>query len=395
MQNRLRRALFVAALVAAAALPSFGVGPTGNVNGLAEQPLIDAIWVCRNLEEEALAAVESAPNQRDFLPEETAVAVHAFLTEAISCLAAVRVSVEAAGGYQSSTDEGGVRSDLAYAQGSDQFALKSISKKEQAGDVARWIQTATAFKVCAQTRLAGIATSRKDAAALAANPPLPTTCFDPDLRSLRGLCSVTPADLAAGTGDAENASCKGKAEPGLKDPYGNYLSAMKTAKPPKNYYFAYAGKSAEPGYIFKSLGRQLFGPFEVKFQVGAFDPNATVDTGSACVEFDVQGSDPLQFFAVCGRRIDGGVQVYAQSHLGAAGNLFIPSTKIAQVRVVYSGTQFTCSAAAGKGAPDFVLAPFATFDLTQGSTALVAGIGGSGLTKGAEIGLDEIYFTAQ
>ena len=146
-------------------------------------------------------------------------------------------------------------------------------------------------------------------------------------------------------------------------------------------------------YIFKSLERPLTGPIEVKFQVGAFDDDSTVDTGSACVEFDVQGSNPLQFYAVCGRRVNGGVQVFAQSQTGAQGNVFLAGARIAQVRVQYSGTQFICSAAEGAGAPDFTLSNFSTYNLSQGSTPLVMGLGASGLKKGAVIGLDEVYIT--
>ncbi len=399
MRKPVRRTLFVAALVAGAAMPSLGnVAVTGNVVGRVEFPLICAIRACRELEDLPYALASQAPDQEKPLPEPTAVTARALVTGALACLADAKTSIFIGSGYEASTDAERALAWLVKAEERDREALDGIDGKKPASKVALSLYFADLYKEFAENSLKGTPADRKDLTALNNNPDTPTSfIFEPDLRSPRIIIKLTPADQEAGTGDSYEARVKAIIERVVSQ-YGYArlsTSAAKAAKAPRNYYFAYEGTSADPGYIFKSLGRRMFGPFETRFQVGAFDPKATVDTGSACVEFDVEGSSPLQFFAVCGRRVNGGVQVFAQSHLGAAGSLFIPNTRIAQVRVNYSGTQFTCSAAAGKDAPDFALTPFATYGLTQGSTALVPGIGASGLTKGAVIGLDEIYFTAK
>jgi len=170
--------------------------------------------------------------------------------------------------------------------------------------------------------------------------------------------------------------------------------AAKAPKTPPNYFLGYQGtRSDADGYAFESMGRDLFGPLELRFQVGNFDPKAAGDTGSACLEFDMRGSDPLVFLAVCGRFVSGGVQVFAQSNTGPQGNTFLSGTRVAEVLVTYDGAVFTCKAKP-RGSPDFLYTTFATYGWAQGETPLVLGYGASGLRKGAEVGLDEIYLRA-
>jgi hypothetical protein len=390
MREALRRALTVVGLCAGAVLPSFGAELSGNVNGPMEQSQIETILQAVQLETYAGQILQLAIDEKANLTANQKFAIIEALEESADILEGAKAVIDTEPNPVNDEMRTLASGKVNSAMGFDRAIIKSINATQPKG-----LKSALSFALEAKTEamyaLQGVRIKKKDAAPLAANPAPPTSVFDPDPSSMRKFLTGSIADIVAGRFDAQNAAAKGKKErvPKYK---GVHDAAHDGFKPTPNYYFSFTGKATTPGYIYKSVGRPLMGPFDVKFQVGAFDLDATEDTGSACVELDLQGSDPLQFFAVCGRRIDGGVQVFSQSHQGQHGNLFLPGSRIAQVRIVYTGTTFTCYAADGRNAPDGVLAQFATFNFTQGSTPLVAGIGASGLLKGAEIGLDEIQF---
>lgn len=396
MSATLRNALAAAVLVAVTALPSRGDGITGRVSGEKEQEFIVRTQAVRALEGEAEGIVLAGVDENGNVPDGVRVAAAERLNGARDLIAAIAADLAANGPYADEASVASANQLLDQAFNLNAAALKELQKPKLADSFTSRLVGADMALRLAQSQLSRLSASKKDGPALAANPDAPTACVDPDIKPLRKTATVTRADADAARGEALRARARGRKVVYPKYNGPKYLQAAKAPKILPNYYFAFEGTSAEPGYIYKSLERELFGPFEVKFQVGAFDPAAAlnpVDTGSACVELDLGGSDPLQFLAVCGRRVDGGVQVFAQTHLGAVGSIFFDGVRTAQVRIVYDGVNFVCSAGSGAGAPDFILQTFAVGTLVQGETPLIPGIGASGLTKGAEIGLDEIYFT--
>ena len=385
-------ALVVAGMLAATANSDV----TGNVNGVAEQPHITELQAIRALEQEAKsAALGGDPSQP--LNSEAGSFVTGKLNEALSRLGALKTAIEAGGPYQDSTLADKALKDLGKAEQSDTLAKTKIEKNKPAEKVVHDIERAEERKNSAQLFLMGLSTTPKDAAALNANYNAgpQTVVVDADISGNANAPVVTKQDVEAGRGDAVRG--RGRRKKKKTPQYSDLHAALSVAafKPAPDYYYAYEGTSSESGYTFKTFGRDLFGPFDTHFQVGAFDPDREEDTGSACIEFDLKGSSPLQFVAICGRRISGGVQVFVQTHNGAAGNQFFNGARVVQVLVSYSGTQFVVKAAAGQFAPDEVMTTVATVNYEQGETALVAGMGASGLTKGAEIGIDEVYIDAK
>ena len=385
----------VALVVAGTVLPSFALAD-GNVNGVAEQPRIAELTLIRALEQEAKTiALQGDPSMP--LSAEAGAAVTAKLDQALAGLAALKTAIAEGGPYQDTTLADKALKDLGKAEKFDGFAKIKIEKNKPAEKVVHDIELAEEKKNSAQLFLMGLSTTPKDAAALGANYNAgpQTVQVDADVSGNRNAAVVTKDDVERGRGDALRG--RGRAKKKKVPKYYDVSAALVSVaafKPVPDYYYAYEGTSSDPGYTFKSFGRQLFGLFETHFQVGAFDPDRDEDTGSACIEFDVEGSSPLQFVAICGRRVEGGVQVFVQSHNGGQGSVFLSGARIAQVRVVYTGTQFLVSAGEGQFTPDFILSQFSTVNLTQGETALVAGMGANGLTKGAEIGIDEVYIDA-
>jgi primosomal protein N'' len=368
---------------------------TGNVNGVAEQPHITELDAIIALENEAKLAALGG-DQAQPLDSETGSFVTGKLNEALSRLGALKTAVETGGPYQDTTLADKALKDLGKAEQSDTLAKTKIEKNKPAEKVVHDIERANEKKVSAKLFLMGLSTTPKDAAALNANYNAgpQTVVVDADISGNANAPVVSKKDVEAGRGDA----VRGRGRRKKKTPqYSDLHAALSVAafKPAADYYYAYEGTASESGYTFKTFGRDLFGPFDTHFQVGAFDPDRTEDTGSACIEFDLKGSSPLEFVAICGRRISGGVQIFVQTHDGAAGIQFFAGAQVVQVLVTYSGTQFVVKAAAGQFAPDEVMTTVATVNYEQGETALVAGMGASGLTKGAEIGIDEVYIDAK
>ncbi len=389
----MRRFAGLAILAAAGVVAPAVGGPPGNVNGQNEQVQITAIEQVRALEQQALALAQ-AQDQNAPLPAETAMAVKAKIEAALAGIAALKTAVEAGGPYQESTVEAEAIKNLEKATMSDVLARTKIEKNKAANMVVHDLARAETFKGRSQLFLMGIRTTPKDDAAIAANNVSSQTVpRDADLTGNKKDATLSKDDVEKGRGDALRG--RGRARKEKKPRWYPGLSVAAVSNPPDNFYYGFEGTSSDPGYTFKSFDRQLFGPFETRFEVGAFDPDMTGDTGSACIEFDVVGSSPLQFVAVCGRRVEGGVQVFVQSHLGAQGNLYFSDTMIATVLVEYDGTNFVVKAGPGRGAPDFTLSSVGTAVMAQGEDALVLGMGASGLTSGAEIGLDEIFITAE
>ncbi len=385
MQGSARRTVLVAAaLVAGAALAAFGSTP-GNVVGANEVTPFNLLSSAFAKVTEAHDTAQGAEIRKP-LPAAFSDEIKPELQSALDLLEGAKAAIGPAGDYQDST-----RADL---------ALKTIEDAEaeiHAGATTSPTDTAIFDIRSAMYAFMGTPLTKKDKAAVAANgTPPETDVHDGEIHSTKTTMKLTADDIEAGRGDAQNGKTTLKKErfPKIHTESTTLgLTVAATGRKP-NFYYAFEGTSADAGYIFKTLGRDLFGPFETRFQVGSFDFYNTDDTGSACVEFDVKGSSPLQFYAVCGRRINGGVQVFAQSNTGAQGNLFLAGSNVAQVIVTYSGTAFSVKAGP-RDVPEIFFGSLPGYSLTQGATPLVAGIGGSGLTKGVVIGLDEIYFTAK
>jgi hypothetical protein len=385
-KNAVRVVLAAAAAFAAAAIPSFG-DPTGNVNGTVEDPYVRAIQNCRTLEQQVLA-LAGAGERNDPLSASDASTAATALQQAIDCLNQVGAGLEVEDVFQPSTLAQDAMAQIASAIQADQKALEKVNKGKPRGSLLGPVLKAERAKKRAQRGLMGVQSrTAKDEAALDANNQSETTyACDADEASRR---------IQAAMEESYRARARAMRQREARSPtdltvWGSALTGPST---PPNYYFAFEGTESDSGYCFRSLGRQLFGPFEVHFLLGSFEQEPASDTGSACFELDMEGSDPLQFFATCGRRVGGGLQLFAQSHDGAAGNAYYPGETVREVRIVYDGTTFTCSSKP-QGAPDFLYEQFATYEMSQGETALIGGFGASGLTKGAEIGLDEIYITA-
>jgi hypothetical protein len=386
-----RRGLAAAVLVAAASGPSVGE-TTGNIFGVNEKAAFEGIQEALDLEKQAEAILLSAD---PFLPLdiEQSGQVKSLLELSMGSLMSLEENITYGGPYQNTTNISVVTANLMTAAGADEEAIKLVDNHKLAFDIHNTLLNAINAKRSALQALGGVSLKKKDLRALDENGTGPgTIVHDAELSGSKQDAKVTGQNVANGTGDTVDANGKVKKVPALKP--SKYLSVAAAPKPVKQYYYAFEGKKSTPGYHFKTFGRQLFGPFETRFQVGAFDPNRFEDTGSACIEFDIEGSSPLQFVAVCGRRISGGVQVFVQSNAGSGGSLFVPGARIAQVLVDYDGTTFTVTAGV-EGTPDEFLSLVGSATMAQGETALIAGLGASGLTKGAEIGLDEIYFTAK
>jgi len=391
MRAAVRRGIAAAVLAAAVAMPS-GAETTGDVMGVKESMAASPIFSALTREEQALQILILAEEQEP-LPPETASSVTLLLQESIAYLEQATTALQIGGPYQSNTEVAAAEANIRSAIASDNKALAYIAKEIPPLVMKGRLEDAIRSKKSAIQALGGVKTSKKDGPAIAENGTDPATiAHDAEISGTKKDAAVTGREREDGTGDSVDANGKVKPVPPLKD--YDYLTLAAAPKPVKKFYYAFEGKKATPGYHFKSFGRRLFGPFETRFQVGAFNPNRFEDTGSACIEFDLEGSDPLQYVAVCGRRISGGVQVFVQSNAGSGGSLFIPGARIAQVLVDYDGTTFTVTAGV-EGTPDEFLSLVGSATMAQEATALIAGLGASGLTKGAEIGLDEIYFTAK
>lgn len=393
------RAALAAAVFAAVAVTPAPAEVTGNVNGEAEDPIIKSIGECYDAEEQAYLVVNQVVlTGAKKMPEAFGVAFLGHMTEAIDCLTAARDAVASDGPYQPNTLSDKALKDLDAALKLDILARSVAQAQGDLKFVMRTLLKATSLKSSAAYALASISTSRRDLAAIAANTvPIGTFTKDGgDIKSTKDAVKVAKSNIEDGSGDVNGVKGTVKKEP---EPFFSALTSALTlaaeAPPAPNKYYSFEGTGSSPGYMFKSFGRRLFGPFEVRFQVGMFDPRFPGDTGSACIELDLEGSSPLQYFATCGRRISGGVQVFAQGNDGAAGNTFFEGAAVVEVVIAYDGTTFTCSAKP-RGASDEDLVPFATYSgLPQGETALIGGLGASGMTKGAPIGLDEIFVTAK
>lgn len=81
-----------------------------------------------------------------------------------------------------------------------------------------------------------------------------------------------------------------------------YKPQPQTSKHKENYLqFLGKGKSP-PRFGFARVGYELFAPWQLGFKMGGFEPKAlpySLDQ-QGCVEFDVPGSNPLEYAAFCG-----------------------------------------------------------------------------------------------
>jgi hypothetical protein len=388
-----RAALAAAVAVAVAAVPAPG-DVTGNVNGALEQQHIATLVQALEIEGQAKDAADAVPANQP-LTGDAAVAVISLLEASLELLDATAVSIGQGGPFQSTTYVGEAKWETEAAAFLDRKAIKAIQEGKTRFQAMASVSDAKYRKGFAIDALAAVLSTKRDLAAREANGQAPGTFVrDGEIKSTRTAAKVTKQDLADGTGHADGGKSAVKKEKAPTEG-GSALVLAAAKAPPPNFYYSFEGTGTTPGYLFKTFGRRLFGPFEIRFQVGMFDPNKTGDSGSACIELDLEGSAPLQYFATCGRRISSGVQVFAQGNDGAAGNAFFAGAAVVEVVIAYDGTTFSCSAKP-RGASDDDLVPFATYDgLPQGETALIGGLGASGLTKGTPIGLDEIYITAK
>jgi hypothetical protein len=390
MQVRVRRVLVAVALVAGLALPSRG-DVTGRVIDPANQSLVDSIATALALERDARALLNGLGDEEKPDPE-TRLAFIALMTDARNGLLEVQYVLNENKGVPGSNARNALK-DVERVVGIDFDLIVRAGNGTGAKSLRGQLDYAEGFKKSAMLLIQGIPATPKDSAAAAANPPPPAVAVEPDLGGLRKIFKFTPEDLLSGR--AQTVAALARAVKQKFPKYNSKYLTVQAFQPVPNYYYAFTGKGDDPGTLWKSLWLSLVGPFEVKFRVGTYDLEDVADTGIAFVRFDLEGSDPAQFLRVGGRRVNGGVELSAVSHLGAAGTMFLPGARLAQVRVAYSGGQFVCAAAEGADAPDFVLQTFATVPLAQGEAAFVPALGGEDLRKGGVVHLDEVYFTPQ
>jgi hypothetical protein len=143
------------------------------------------------------------------------------------------------------------------------------------------------------------------------------------------------------------------------------------------------------------------GPFEVEFSAGLFRKARKTHSPDArvTVEFDVRGSDPLDFFVVSSRYVPAegatpsGVQVFTGSTGGVArGDLFLPGATAADVRVVFENGRFDVAARPLGGALEDY-APVGSFQHGDAGELWTLGVGASRLRKGTELGIDDLVLT--
>lgn len=373
----IRRPLLAALVLTAVALADV----TGNVNGTAEQPVIDKIGQCILLETQA-AGIISNLEPKEAPSEMQNTALDAKLDEAIACIAEAVAAIDAGrAGFQASTDADGAKARLGDASKQDGKAKTATTADKIRVRIDKGIRS----KRNAIRLMQGISDAEPDNRT-GLHAPSGTT---EDAYVFDGS-SKKPESTRGWRGDRNGGSSRrGKRPP----------SSSKKAGPP-DYYLAFLGTGPSAnGFAFFNMQRELRGPFVAYHTAGFFSASAAAEAalGSAfsCMEFDVAGSSPLEFLSVCGRFTNGGLQAFASARTGSLGQVFLAGARRGTFKTTYDGTTFRCFVKA-EGAADSTYQQFATFVRDQGaSVKWVAGVGGANLAKKAEVGIDDVVIQAQ
>ncbi len=351
----------------------------GNVNGEVEQPIVDKILECIELERFAFDEAFSVPQGQPLPPEQDA-AVEELVDKATVCLFDAIGMLESAvpgGNLQPGSNAAAAIESLTKARKGDFKTLAALRRERPAGTIVKMLQKSIGAKRSALTFLQAGAVDPQAIEPSAAPDGLGFPMDEAGRLFLRAFgLDAEDARVSSGTDDSQAPQAKR-----FVDRYAAFS----------------AKKRAMDAFGFLTVPRRLRGPFQARVTSGSFtddeDARAALGTAFACIEFDVVGSDPLVFLAVCARPVNDGVQVFATSPTGSQGQAFLSGTDRAVLDVVYDGTTFTCRARRPADAPD-AWTTFATWTRAQGADTWTAGIGAAQLSGAALLGHDDLAIWA-
>lgn len=158
-----------------------------------------------------------------------------------------------------------------------------------------------------------------------------------------------------------------------------------------DHYLAVTGKRKGSGNLFwRQIDRDLWPPFRWECRAGKFDPASEGD-GVACLEIDVRGTSPPEFFSVCVEPVESGAHVFATSERGVAlGQRLLSGADVVDLAIEHDGQTITFLARPeGEGSYQTI----ATTVMGAPAKAFIPSLLVTRQSKGEELGFDLMRVT--
>ncbi len=140
------------------------------------------------------------------------------------------------------------------------------------------------------------------------------------------------------------------------------------------------------GFGVASIPRRLHPPFRWEIRAGAISQSGTpVGPGFFCMELDVVGSDPLEFYGICAQPVPQGLNVFViRRGNNAVGQVLLEGATVVDLGVEADGSTLRFRAAAPGDDPEEV----ASIPFTGQGVALEPTLGAVDLPSGARVDFD-------